>query len=113
MQYALGKHADLPGGAAGDGSAKTNQLDHPSSVIFARSDGRPFVTPPEAKGRVRICCKAFMDTMADKEFLAEAEKAKFRGHAGCRRTSLKAWSRDVLQHDAGAGPRGRGPRFDS
>jgi tripartite-type tricarboxylate transporter receptor subunit TctC len=40
--------------------------------------GRPFVTPPEVpKERVAMLRKAFMDTMADKEFLAEAEKAKF------------------------------------
>jgi tripartite-type tricarboxylate transporter receptor subunit TctC len=36
------------------------------------------VTPPEVpKERVAMLRKAFMDTMADKEFLAEAEKAKF------------------------------------
>jgi tripartite-type tricarboxylate transporter receptor subunit TctC len=38
---------------------------------------RPFVLPPGTpKDRVQILQKAFMDTMKDKEFLAEAEKAK-------------------------------------
>jgi len=39
--------------------------------------GRPFAAPPEVrKDRVDALRNAFMETMADKEFLAEAEKAK-------------------------------------
>ncbi len=48
-------------------------------LIFGRQVmGRPYVTPPDVpKERVATLRKAFTDTMADKEFLAEAEKAKF------------------------------------
>ena len=39
--------------------------------------GRPFAAPPEVrKDRVDALRNAFTETMADKEFLAEAEKAK-------------------------------------
>jgi tripartite-type tricarboxylate transporter receptor subunit TctC len=38
--------------------------------------GRPFVAPPGLpQDRVDALRKAFMDTMKDKDFLAEAEKA--------------------------------------
>lgn len=38
---------------------------------------RPYVLPPgTAKDRVQIMRKAFMDTMKDREFLADAEKSK-------------------------------------
>jgi hypothetical protein len=40
--------------------------------------GRPFVEPPGVpKDRVDAPRKAFMETMVDREFLAEAEHAKF------------------------------------
>ena len=38
---------------------------------------RPYVLPPgTAKDRIAILQKAFMDTMKDPEFLADAKKAK-------------------------------------
>ena len=38
---------------------------------------RPYVLPPGTpKGRVQLLQKAFLDTLTDKEFLAEAEKSK-------------------------------------
>ena len=67
--------------------------DVPLAVEFARNDeerkiletaflsyefGRPYMTTPVIPtDRLAGLRKAFMDTMADKEFLAEAEKAKF------------------------------------
>jgi hypothetical protein len=47
-------------------------------LIFGRQVmGRPFAAPPGVpKDRVDALRKAFMETMADKAFLAEAEKAK-------------------------------------
>ena len=40
--------------------------------------GRPYAAPPGIpKDRADALRKAFMDTMADKDFLAEAEKAQF------------------------------------
>jgi len=59
--------------------AKTDEQRNILKLIFGRQVmGRPFVAPPDVpKDRVAILRKAFMDTMADKEFLADAEKAKF------------------------------------
>jgi len=47
-------------------------------LIFARQVmGRPYLAPPGIPAdRVEALRKAFMDTMADTEFLAEAEKAQ-------------------------------------
>ena len=40
--------------------------------------GRPFLAPPGVpRDRAEALRAAFMDTMRDKEFLAEAERAKF------------------------------------
>ena len=79
MQYSLGKHADLPDVPLVMDLAKTEEQRTILKLIFGRQVmGRPYVTPPDVpKERVAILRKAFTDTMADKEFLAEAEKAKF------------------------------------
>ena len=79
MQYSLGKHADLPDVPLVMDLAKTEEQKTILKLIFGRQVmGRPYVAPPDVpKERVAILRKAFMDTMADKEFLAEAEKAKF------------------------------------
>jgi tripartite-type tricarboxylate transporter receptor subunit TctC len=47
-------------------------------LIFARQVmGRPFLAPPGVPaGRLAILRRAFMDTMRDKAFLAEADKIK-------------------------------------
>jgi len=48
-----------------------------SAVHTVGPTARPYVLPPGTpKDRVEILRKAFTDTMKDKEFLAEAEKAK-------------------------------------
>ncbi len=79
MQYSLGKHADLPDVPLVMDLAKTDEQRNILKLIFGRQVmGRPFAAPPDVpKDRVAALRKAFMDTMADKDFLAEAEKAKF------------------------------------
>jgi tripartite-type tricarboxylate transporter receptor subunit TctC len=79
MQYSLGKHPDLPDVPLVMELAQTEEQRTILKLIFGRQVmGRPFVAPPDLpKERVAMLRKAFMDTMADKEFLAEAEKAKF------------------------------------
>ena len=71
--------ADLPKVPLAISYAKTDEarqlieMGIHSPSIFAR----PFVLPPGVpKDRVAILHKAFQETMKDKEFLAEAEKAK-------------------------------------
>jgi tripartite-type tricarboxylate transporter receptor subunit TctC len=79
MQYSLSKHADLPNVPLVMDLAKTDDQRNILKLIFGRQVmGRPFAAPPDVpKDRVAALRKAFMDTMADKDFLAEAEKAKF------------------------------------
>jgi tripartite-type tricarboxylate transporter receptor subunit TctC len=57
--------------------AKTDEQRRILRLIFARQVmGRPFVAPPGIpQDRADALRKAFMDTMKDPEFLAEAEKA--------------------------------------
>ena len=58
--------------------AKTDEQRQMLTLVFARQAlGRPFLAPPGVPAdRVAALRKAFMDTMKDKEFLAEAEKAQ-------------------------------------
>src|SRR5262245_16163341 len=79
MQYALDKHDALQDVPLVMELAKTDEQRNILKLIFGRQVmGRPFVAPPDVpQDRVAILRKAFMDTMADKDFLAEAEKAKF------------------------------------
>jgi tripartite-type tricarboxylate transporter receptor subunit TctC len=58
--------------------AKTPEQKQILRLVFARQAmGRPFVAPPGLpKERVAMLRSAFMETMNDKEFLAEAEKMK-------------------------------------
>jgi tripartite-type tricarboxylate transporter receptor subunit TctC len=78
VQLALDKHPDLP-----DVPLVTELATNPARrqmlrMIFARQVmGRPFVAPPGVPAeRVAALRKALMDTMADKDFLADAAKAK-------------------------------------
>jgi tripartite-type tricarboxylate transporter receptor subunit TctC len=79
MQYSLGKHPDLPNVPLVMDLARTDEQRTILTLIFGRQVmGRPFVMPPGVpKDRVEAVRKAFMETMADREFLAEAEQAKF------------------------------------
>ncbi len=78
VQLSLQKHADLPNVPAILDLAKTPEQKQILTLVFARQAlGRPFVAPPGVPAdRVATLRKAFMDTMKDKDFLAEAEKAK-------------------------------------
>ena len=79
MQFSLAKHADLPHIPLVTDLAKSEEQQQIFKLIFARQVmGRPYMAPPGVpKDRADVLRKAFMDTMADKEFLAEADKAKF------------------------------------
>jgi tripartite-type tricarboxylate transporter receptor subunit TctC len=78
VQLALAKHPDLPDVPLVTDLAKTDAQRQMLRMIFARQVmGRPFVAPPGVPtDRVAALRKAFMDTMADKEFRADADKAK-------------------------------------
>jgi tripartite-type tricarboxylate transporter receptor subunit TctC len=78
MQLALEKHPDLPDVPLIVDLAKTDEQRLILKLIFARQViGRPFLAPPNVpKERAEALRKAFMDTMKDPAFLADAEKAK-------------------------------------
>jgi tripartite-type tricarboxylate transporter receptor subunit TctC len=78
MQLALEKHEDLPNVPLVVDLAKTDEQRTILRLIFARQAlGRPLLGPPSVPaGRAAALQKAFMDTMKDKTFLAEAEKAQ-------------------------------------
>ena len=74
----LKSHPELPKLPLAMNYAKTEEAKRLISTV-ARVHGptvRPYVLPPDTpKDRVQIMRKAFMDTMKDPEFLAEAKKA--------------------------------------
>jgi tripartite-type tricarboxylate transporter receptor subunit TctC len=78
VQLALTKHPDLPDVPLITDLAKNDSQRQMLRMIFARQVmGRPFVAPPGVPPeRVAALRKAFMDTMADKDFLADCAKAK-------------------------------------
>jgi len=78
VQIALKKHPDLPNVPLLVDLAKTPEQKQILTLVCARQPlGRPYVAPPGVPAdRIAALRKAFMDTMADKEFLAEAEKQK-------------------------------------
>jgi tripartite-type tricarboxylate transporter receptor subunit TctC len=78
VQLSLAKHPDLPNVPVVADLAKTDEQRQILKLIFARQTmGRPFLAPPEIPpDRVGALRKAFMDTMSDKDFLADAEKAQ-------------------------------------
>jgi tripartite-type tricarboxylate transporter receptor subunit TctC len=78
VQMSLNKHPDLPNVPLVLDLAKTPEQKQILTLVFARQAlGRPFLAPPGVpQDRVDALRKAFMDTMKDPEFLAEAEKAK-------------------------------------
>jgi tripartite-type tricarboxylate transporter receptor subunit TctC len=78
VQLALEKHPDLPDVPLIGDLAKTDEQRQIIRLIFARQVmGRPFLAPPGIPAdRAETLRRAFMDTMTDKDFLAEAEKAK-------------------------------------
>jgi tripartite-type tricarboxylate transporter receptor subunit TctC len=78
VQLALKKHPELPNVPLIVDLAKSEEQKRILRIIFARQVmGRPFLAPPGVpEDRVAALRKAFMDTMQDKDFLAEAEKAQ-------------------------------------
>jgi tripartite-type tricarboxylate transporter receptor subunit TctC len=79
VQMSLSKHPDLPDVPLIMDLAKTDEQRQIFKMIFARQTmGRPYLAPPGVPAdRLAALRKAFMDTMADQEFLGEAEQSKF------------------------------------
>jgi tripartite-type tricarboxylate transporter receptor subunit TctC len=78
VQLSLSKHADLPNVPLVMDFAKTDEQKQMFKLVFARQVmGRPFLAPPGIpQDRVAALRKAFVDTMKDPAFVAEAKKAK-------------------------------------
>jgi tripartite-type tricarboxylate transporter receptor subunit TctC len=78
VQLSLTKHPELPDVPLVMDFAKNDEQRQILKMVFARNVmGRPFLAPPNLPAdRVAALRKAFMDTMVDKEFLAEADKAQ-------------------------------------
>jgi tripartite-type tricarboxylate transporter receptor subunit TctC len=78
VQLALEKHPDLSNVPLIADMAKTTEQKQIIKLIFARQVvGRPYLAPPGIpKDRLAALRKAFMDTLADKDFLADAERSK-------------------------------------
>jgi tripartite-type tricarboxylate transporter receptor subunit TctC len=78
VQMSLAKHPDLPNVPLVLDLAKTPEQKQILTLVFARQAlGRPFLAPPGVPAdRLAALRKAFMDTMKDPEFIAEADKAK-------------------------------------
>ncbi len=78
VQLSLAKHAALPNVPLVIDLAKTDEQKQILKLIFARQVmGRPYLAPPGIpQDRADALQKAFMDTMKDPDFLADAEKTK-------------------------------------
>ncbi len=78
VQLSLSKHADLPDIPLVMDLAKNDEQKQMFKLVFARQVmGRPVLAPPGVPGdRLAALRKAFMDTMKDPEFLAEAARTK-------------------------------------
>jgi tripartite-type tricarboxylate transporter receptor subunit TctC len=78
VQFALEKHPELPNVPLVLELAKTDRQREILEVIFSGQPmGRPYLAPPGVPAeRVKALRDAFDSMMKDKDFLAEAEKAK-------------------------------------
>jgi tripartite-type tricarboxylate transporter receptor subunit TctC len=78
VQLSLEKHADLPQVPLIMDLVKTAEQRAVMRLVFARQVmGRPFLAPPGVPAeRLALLRKAFMATMKDEAFLAEADKMK-------------------------------------
>ena len=78
LQVASAKHADLPDVPLLMDLAPDDEARHIFRFLIARQVmGRPFFGPPDVPAdRAAALRKAFIDTLNDPEFLAEADKAK-------------------------------------
>ncbi len=79
VQMSLSKHPDLSDVPLIMDRAKTDEQRQIFKLIFARQVmGRPFLAPPGVPAeRLAALRQGFAQTMADKDFLAEAEHGKF------------------------------------
>ena len=77
MQFSLAKHADLPRVPLVTDLARNDEERQVLKLIFGRQVmGRPYAAPPGVpQDRADALRQAFMATMADKDFLAEVDKA--------------------------------------
>jgi tripartite-type tricarboxylate transporter receptor subunit TctC len=75
-QLSLTKHPDLPNVPLVMDFARNDEQRQILKMIFARQVmGRPYAAPPNVPpDRVAALRQAFMDTMAEKDFLSEADK---------------------------------------
>jgi tripartite-type tricarboxylate transporter receptor subunit TctC len=78
VQFALAKHTELPDVPLVIDLAKTEEQRKLLKFVFARQVmGRPYLAPPGVPpATVAALRQAFASTMADKEFLADAERSK-------------------------------------
>lgn len=78
VQLSLEKHEDLPNVPVIMEKVKNDEQRAILRLVFARQVmGRPFLAPPGVPAeRVALLRKAFMATMQDRDFLAEADKMK-------------------------------------
>jgi hypothetical protein len=78
VQLSLQKHPDLPDVPLVIDLAKSDEERQILKLIFARQVmGRPFLAPPGIPAdRAEALRKAFMETMTDPAFLADAEKSQ-------------------------------------
>jgi tripartite-type tricarboxylate transporter receptor subunit TctC len=78
VQFGLAKHPELPDVPLITDLAKTPEQQKLLKFVFARQVmGRPYLAPPGVpQATVAALRRAFMDTMADKDFLADADRAK-------------------------------------
>ena len=83
VQLSLEKHPDLPNVPLIVDLAKSEEQKQVLKLIFARQVmGRPFLAPPNLPAeRAEVLRKAFMETMKDKDFLADAEKSQLEINA--------------------------------
>jgi tripartite-type tricarboxylate transporter receptor subunit TctC len=78
VQLSLSKHPELPDVPLVTDFAKTDEQRQILNMVFARQVmGRPYVAPPNVPpDRVAVLRQAFMATMTDRDFLAEAAKTE-------------------------------------
>jgi tripartite-type tricarboxylate transporter receptor subunit TctC len=78
IQLSLSKHPELPDVPLVMDFAKTDKQRQILKMVFARNVmGRPYLAPPNLPAnRLAALRAAFMATMADKNFLAEADKTQ-------------------------------------
>jgi tripartite-type tricarboxylate transporter receptor subunit TctC len=77
FQMSANKHPDLPDVPLIMDLAETEEQKQILRLIFARQTlGRPYIAPPDVPAdRVQALREAFMATLQDPDFLADAEKA--------------------------------------